>query len=299
MSAARLIALAGEAPRKVLGSGEARIHAIAALEEATEGTATFARGRGPAAARRIAASPASLIAAETAVEPHDEQCVVVVPDACRWFAAVLDVLFPSPPGDGVHATAYVEAGAMVAADVEIGPFARVEEDVEIGAGSRIGGHCDILAGSRIGPDCAVGPHSVIGSIGQSQYRAEDGTFYELRSLGRAVLEESVAIGAHTTVVRGVLCDTVVRAHATIGNYVNVGRNCVVGARCQIYVGAILCGSAVLESDVVVAAGASINNGVTVGRGSRVGQASVVTKHVPAGLRVFGNPARAYGSPRSQ
>lgn len=47
----------------------------------------------------------------------------------------------------------------------------------------------------------------------------------------------------------------------------------------------------VEDDVWIGAGAIILPGITVGKGSVVGAGSVVTKNVPPGVTVAGNPAR--------
>lgn len=49
---------------------------------------------------------------------------------------------------------------------------------------------------------------------------------------------------------------------------------------------------VIEDDVWVGIGAIILKGVRIGRGARIGAGAVVTKDVPAGATVIGNPARA-------
>ncbi len=48
---------------------------------------------------------------------------------------------------------------------------------------------------------------------------------------------------------------------------------------------------IIEDDAWIGAGAIILPGVTVGRGSVVGAGSVVTKNVPPGVAVAGNPAK--------
>jgi len=49
---------------------------------------------------------------------------------------------------------------------------------------------------------------------------------------------------------------------------------------------------VIEDDVWIGIGAIILKGVTIGAGARIGAGAVVTRDIPPGITVFGNPARA-------
>ena len=55
--------------------------------------------------------------------------------------------------------------------------------------------------------------------------------------------------------------------------------------------AVVAKPVVIEDDVWIGIGAIILKGVHVGRGARIGAGAVVTKDVPAGATVAGNPAR--------
>jgi acetyltransferase-like isoleucine patch superfamily enzyme len=48
---------------------------------------------------------------------------------------------------------------------------------------------------------------------------------------------------------------------------------------------------VIEDEVWIGIGAVVLKGVQIGRGAQIGAGTVVTKNVPAGARVAGNPAR--------
>ena len=110
----------------------------------------------------------------------------------------------------------------------------------------------------------------------------------------------------------------------IASFVEIGRDVIIGARCNIqsfvYIpphvrlgndvfigpGVIFTNDkyppshgewkkgpwTVVEDDVSIGAGAIILPGVRIGRGSRIGAGAVVTKDVPEYTTVVGNPAEA-------
>jgi len=56
--------------------------------------------------------------------------------------------------------------------------------------------------------------------------------------------------------------------------------------------ALVASPVVIEDDAWIGIGAIILKGVTIGAGARVGAGAVVTRDIPPGTTVFGNPARA-------
>lgn len=92
---------------------------------------------------------------------------------------------------------------------------------------------------------------------------------------RSVVNATAKVGNHSILQTG----AIVEHGAEVGDFVNIGAGSVVGSNVTI------------ENDAFIGSGVTIIAGVTVGQGASVGAGSVVVESVPAGGRVFGNPAK--------
>lgn len=181
----------------------------------------------------------------------------------------------------------------ISADSEIGAGTQIERNVSIEGRTRIGSNCRIgqdsvirdsqladgcqVTSSRIiksgcGPSASIGPNALI----------RDGAFVgEGAQAGNCVEVKNSRIGAGALI--GHLC--------YVGD-ADVGENSVIGA------GAITCNfDGVDKHRTVIGCGAFIGSNVSliapirVGEKAVVGAGSVVTRDVPDGETVYGNPAR--------
>jgi len=218
-------------------------------------------------------------------------------------------------GRRVHPTAVVDPSAQLGADVEVGPYAVID------AGAKLGDRVTLSAGCYVGPDVTVGDdcmlfpkvtvyeRTVIGArarihagavIGSDGFgfapKIRDGKpegHQKIYHLGRVVIGSDVEIGANACIDRGTLGDTILGDQVKLDNMVQIGHNTHLDTGACVCGSAALAGSSSLGKFVYVGGLTGISNKVHMADGSKVGAVSFVTKDVPPGVVMMGNPAREY------
>lgn len=185
----------------------------------------------------------------------------------------------------------IHPDAKIAEGVRIGPFTVIGPGVTIGSGTRIGSNCHIER-ADIGRDCIIANSTTIGRYGFGYEDDPDsGGTLQFPHIGGIVIGDRVEIGSSTCVDRGSIGDTVIGDDCKIDNLIHIAHNVSMGKRCKVIALAIVGGSVVLGDDAWIAPAAAIRDWLKVGKGAVVGIGAVVTKDVPDGETVVGNPAR--------
>ncbi|HEY7348295.1 MAG TPA: hypothetical protein VH599_08240 [Ktedonobacterales bacterium] len=174
-------------------------------------------------------------------------------------------------GEGLEADAWVMIGARTGrAGVELagslGPHARLRSGTVLYAGSRIGAHFETGHFVIVREECAIGDHVSINSHSVVDYGV---------TIGNAVhIHTGVYIAQYSTIEDEVFLAPGVK-------FANdphpVCTKCMQGP--------------VIQRGARLGVGVVVGAGVVIGAGALVGSGSVITRDVPAGMVVAGNPAR--------
>ncbi|QNI36082.1 UDP-3-O-(3-hydroxymyristoyl)glucosamine N-acyltransferase [Edaphobacter albus] len=279
-----------------LPATDAEILRVSGVEDAGRDAVVFAVDQ--EALKFALASKAGLILANTKLKSPDAEVedgrIVWVEDARYSFSVVASRL-AKRIGAGVHPTAIVGQDVAIGQETSIGPGVVLGDGVRIGQGCRIDARVTIYPGVVIGDEVTVQAGAVLGGAGFGYARSpETGEYVLFPQQGRLVIEDTVEIGANTTIDRGALGETRIGYGTKIDNLVHIGHNCVIGRNVVIAAQTGISGSSVVEDGAILGGQVGIGEHATVGEGVILGGGAGVLsgkKMHGKGEVFWGRPAR--------
>lgn len=185
--------------------------------------------------------------------------------------------------------AVIEEGAVIGANVEIGPFSVIGKDVKIGKGTKIHSHVVIQGNTEIGEDNQIFQFASIGEINQDlKYNGE---LTKTIIGNRNRIRESVTIHRGTTQGGGI---TQVGDDNLFMVNCHIAHDCKIGNRCIIANNGTLAGHVTLDDFVIVGGMSAIHQFVVIGSHVMLGGGSMVSQDVPPYVMAQGNHARPFG-----
>jgi UDP-N-acetylglucosamine acyltransferase len=189
----------------------------------------------------------------------------------------------------IDPTARIESGALIGADVTIGPYCIVGPDVTIGDGCRLLAHVHLAGHTAIGARTVIYPFASLGTPPQSvKYKGGPtrlvvGTNCEIR--------ESVTMSTGTE-DGGAITSIGDRCFLMAGSH--VGHDCRVGSDVTFANNAVLGGHVSVGDRAFLGGQAAVHQFVRVGEGAMIGGLSGITRDViPFGF-AFGPKAELVG-----
>jgi UDP-3-O-[3-hydroxymyristoyl] glucosamine N-acyltransferase len=161
----------------------------------------------------------------------------------------------------------------------------------IGKNSIIFPNTTLYSKTYIGNNCRIQSSTVVGAIGLAYSENTEYPRIRFPHLGGVSIGDNVDIGSNTTIVKGILQDTVIGSGSKIGNNVNIGHNVIIGQNCFISSGVTLSGSVVVEDNCWISPSVTVVNKVNIRKDSFIGSGSLLHKDTEPGGFYVGNPAR--------
>lgn len=291
------------------GNGELRICGIQRLNHA--GPGDLALYYLPRYAQQLASTRATAVILPSEAVPPEHVSCIRTKSPYLAFAYALQHLweYPPPPhgvqqGAYVHPTAEVHPRATVMPMAYVGAATRIAEGVQIHPGCvlmercRVGRDSILHAGvilreeTELGERVILHPGVTIGGDGFAYVRQKTG-LVKVPQIGRVVLEDDVEIGANTNIDRATFGFTRVGRGSKLDSLIAVGHNCDIGEDVIAVGGTLFGGSSVVEDRVTLAGRVGLVGHVTVGADSLLYACTVVTRNIPAGSQLSGDPAQPH------
>ncbi|MDX2113297.1 MAG: acyl-ACP--UDP-N-acetylglucosamine O-acyltransferase [Alphaproteobacteria bacterium] len=163
----------------------------------------------------------------------------------------------------IHPTAVVSRGAVLAADVSVGPYCVIDSEVTIGAGTKLMSHVAISGNTTIGRDCTIYPFASLGHAPQDlKYKGEK---------SELVIGDSNVIREHVTMNPG-----------TEGG----GLLTRVGSHCLFMVGSHVAHDCKIGNHVILVNNATLGGHVEIGDHAIIGGMSAVHQFVRIGTHAM-------------
>lgn len=189
----------------------------------------------------------------------------------------------------IHSSAIVADSAVIADDVQVGPFSIIGENVEIDSGTRIDSHVVVNGPTKIGKDNHIYQFCSIGDDPQDKKYADEPT--------RLEIGDRNTIREYCTVSRGTVQDEGV---TTLGDdnwimaYAHIAHDCRIGDNTILANGATLAGHVHVGDWVIFAGYSGAHQFVHIGAHAFLGMYAGTGRDVPAYTMIAGQPPTPRG-----
>ena len=222
---------------------------------------------------------------------RSDKLFILVDNPKLTFLRIVDAIFATKPGFGVHPSSWVHQEAEINDKVYIGPFNNIGK-VVIGEGTMIYSHCHIGDGTIIGKNVIIQHNTTIGSDGFGYSKNEKGEMERFPHIGGVIIEDNVEIGSNTCIDRGTLGNTILKKGCKVDNLVHIAHNVIIGENSCIIANAMIGGSTIIGKNAWISPSASLRDGIVLEDNALLGMGAVLVKNQPENSVWTGNPAKS-------
>jgi UDP-N-acetylglucosamine acyltransferase len=189
----------------------------------------------------------------------------------------------------IHSSSIIEDGAIIKANVKIGPFCHIGADVEIGEGTVLNSHVVVNGLTKIGKENHIFQFVTIGEINQDLKYNNEPTRTEIGD--RNHIRESVTI--HRGTVQGGGLTKIGSDNLFMVN-AHIAHDCIIGDHCILANNATLGGHVTIDDYAIIGGMTAVHQFCNIGAHAMVGGCSGVAQDVPPYVIAQGNHATPFG-----
>ena len=288
------------------GDGEVLVRGAAGIESAGPDRVTFVAN--PKYAGQARTTRAAAVLVEPDFPALDNIATLRIRNPYLAFARVLDLFYAAPAyPPGVHATAVVDASAVIAENAHIGAYAVIGPRVTLGADAVVLPHVVIYEGAeigvgffahahavvreycRIGDDVTLQNGAVIGGDGFG-YARDGAAWRKIVQSGVTVLDDGVEVQSNSCIDRASVGETRIGRGSKVDNLVQVGHGSLVGENTLLCAQVGLAGSTEIGDRVILAGQVGVAGHLKVGDDVVATAQTGIPNDIAAKAVVSGYPA---------
>jgi len=294
---------------KIEGDQDVKVTQISKIEEASAGTMTFLAN--PAYTPFVYKTGASIVLVREDFVPEQEikATLIRVKDPYGALAKLLELYQKSlQKKEGVSNLAFISGNAEVHKSAYIGAFAYIGNNVKLGKNVKIYPHCfiddfvtiadntiiysgvKVYNSCRIGADCTIHANAVIGADGFGFAPQIDNNYKKVAQIGNVVIEDSVEIGAGTTIDRATMGSTIIRKGVKLDNLIQIGHNVVIDVNTVMAAQVGVAGSTKIGKNCMIGGQAGISGHLNIGDDVKMAAQAGVPSNIKDGQIIMGSPA---------
>lgn len=302
----QLLELAQYLGAVLVGDPKHEIRALATLQSAEADGLGFIAN--PAYKKYLASTQAGALLIHPDLQDEFSGNKLVTNNPYIAYARASSLFSPlRPPTAGIHPTAVIGDGCIIADTVSIGanavigdgvtlldgvvigPGCYVGDDTLIGKNTRLSANVSIYHGISIGKNCILHSGCVIGADGFG-FAPDAGGWLKIHQLGGVVIGDNVEIGACTCIDRGALDDTWIADGVIIDNQVQIAHNVRIGKNTAIAGHSAIAGSTTIGANCTISGAVAIVGHITLADKVHITARSLVSASITeAGSYSSGTP----------
>lgn len=189
----------------------------------------------------------------------------------------------------IHKTAIIEDGAILHANVSIGPYAIIGSNVEIGENTTVGAYANVTGYTKIGKNNKIFANAAIG--GAPQHRNYNNEPTRLIIGDNNIIREFCTIHTGTVGGNGV---TTIGHNNMLMCYVHIAHDCIVGNNITFANSIALGGHVVVKDGATLGAYTIVHQFSIIGEYTMIGGATGVDRDIPPFIICMGYRAEPRG-----